>query len=293
MFSLFIIWYIFLAGLGAGAFAVAVAANLPDGNERLLQPGARGLNPAATGFLVAAVALPLACVFLLCDLGNPARVLGVLARPFASIVSVGAWIVGLSALVAVATAVLTVMDRLGRRGLAVLEVVGGLLAVASLIYTGLLLSYMPSVDFWNTWLLVALFAISGLTCGIAATGAVGMALAGPSGCEGRLDGTRTICALLELVVLAAYLMTRFFATGPARESVMRLLTGDLAGFFLGGVVLVGVAVPFVCWALRRMLGPFAMTLAAGGCTLIGGWCLRYCVVNAAVVETVALGPLFA
>ena len=293
VFSLYIIWYIFLAGLGAGAFVVGVAINLPSGNEALLRVSTQSLNPVTAGFLVAAVALPLSCVFLLCDLGNPARIMAVFAHPFISIVSVGAWIVGLSALIAVVTVALVVANKLSQAGLAALEAAGALLAVGVLIYTGLLLSEMPSVDFWNTWLLVALFAVSGLTCGFAASGLLGVSLAEPRGGEEVSDGARTVSALVELAVLAAYLLTRLFATDSARESMLCLFTGDMAGYFLGGVLLVGMAVPLACSALRRGIDSRALTLAAAGCALIGGWCLRYCVVNAAVVDVIAYGPLFA
>ena len=231
-------------------------------------------------------------MFLLADIGRPQALLGLLASPFASLVSLGAWIMMLSALVSVALAVLLVMNRAKGPMLVALEAAGGVLSVAALVYTGLLLSTMPSVDFWNTWLLVVLFVISGVTCGIAATEGVCIALGGPLRHPERQAGAHGAGAVVEAVALAALLISRWLATEPARASVERLLAGDCSGAFLGGVVLVGIAAPLACLVLRRAGNGKALALAAAACTLIGGLALRWCVVNAAVVEEVALGPLF-
>ena len=293
MFSWYIIFYIFLAGTGAGAFLCGLAVNGAEGFEALLRGDSRGLGPATSGFLVAAVCFPLACAFLFFDIGRPEQLLGVLANPLQSLVSVGAWLMMLSALVSVAFGFLLLARRLGRGALMALGGVGAILSVAVLIYTGLLLSTMPSVDLWNTWLLVALFAISGVTCGVAATEGVGILLDGSRRRNVSLARARDICAAVEALVLAAFLLERFFATQSARQAVLRLLGGDCTGAFLGGVVLVGLVVPFAASALHRALETRGLLLAGAACTLVGGLALRWCVVEAAVVEAVALGPLFA
>ena len=293
MFSWYIIFYIFLAGTAAGAFLCGIVVNAVTGLESLLKPGVRSLRADGAGFLVAAVCFPLACIFLFCDIGRPANLLYVLQNPLASLVSAGAWIMMLSTLVSMALAFLMLTNRLRQTGAWALMGMGGVLSVATLVYTGLLLSTIPSVDFWTTPALVALFIMSGLTCGVAATSVLGVALEGSWRRDSALAKVRNACAVAELAALVWLLVDRLFATASARASVLRLVQGDLSAVFVGGVVLVGLVVPFACSALRRVADARAMTLAAGGCTLLGGLALRYAIVAAAVVEAVAFGPLFA
>ena len=133
MFSQFIVWYLFLSGTAAGAFLGAAAISLVEGNEPLLKGHVHSLNPSSFGFMVAAAGYVLSGVFLIADLGNPARILQVVANPFQSLMSEGAWLVALSAALAAITAALAVVGRLNYGIALALEIVGSILSVGVLV----------------------------------------------------------------------------------------------------------------------------------------------------------------
>ncbi|MBB3170417.1 NrfD/PsrC family molybdoenzyme membrane anchor subunit [Parvibacter caecicola] len=292
MFSQFIVWYLFLSGTAAGAFLGAAAISLVEGNEPLLKAHVHSLNPSSFGFIVAAAGYVLSGVFLIADLGNPARILQVVANPFQSLMSEGAWLVALSAALAAITAALAVVGRLNYGIALALEIVGSILSVGVLVYAGVLLSSMRTVDFWDTPLLIALFAISGLTCGIAVISVVGFVLGGSYRREHGLGLARCASALVEVLVLVAFLSSRYMISEAGRDSCMALFTGNLAGYFWGGVIAVGLVAPMAAAWVRRMTGQRGLVLAAAGCTLIGGYLLRYCIVECVVLSPLAFGGLF-
>lgn len=242
--------------------------------------------------MVAAAGYVLSGVFLIADLGNPARILQVVANPFQSLMSEGAWLVALSAALAAITAALAVVGRLNYGIALALEIVGSILSVGVLVYAGVLLSSMRTVDFWDTPLLIALFAISGLTCGIAVISVVGFVLGGSYRREHGLGLARCASALVEVLVLVAFLSSRYMISEAGRDSCMALFTGNLAGYFWGGVIAVGLVAPMAAAWVQRMTGQRGLVLAAAGCTLIGGYLLRYCIVECVVLSPLAFGGLF-
>lgn len=292
MFSLYIVWYVFLAGLGAGAFLLATWQNAVNRNEDLVSGPTGRLSPYAAGFLVAPLAFLLACVFLLADVGVPALVFEVAARPLQSIVSVGAWLVGLSTLVSLALGVLVVFGRSPRALVAALQAAGALLALGVLLYTGLLFSSLVTVEFWRTWLLVALFAVSGLSCGCAATAITCFALQGASDLLERTQQVDAVLLAAEAAVLVAFIVDRWLAGGDAATSVGLLVSGRYAVAFWGVVVALGLVVPLGLGVARGFTPGAVRVLAGGACGLLGGFALRYCIINAAVVSAIAFGPSY-
>ena len=151
---------------------------------------------------------------------------------------------------------------------------------------------MRKVDFLDTPLLIALFAISGLTCGIAVISVVGFVLGGSYRREHGLGLARCASALVEVLVLVAFLSSRYMISEAGRDSCMALFTGNLAGYFWGGVIAVGLVAPMAAAWVQRMTGQRGLVLAAAGCTLIGGYLLRYCIVECVVLSPLAFGGLF-
>lgn len=323
MFSELVIAYLFLGGTGGGACVVVGALGLlADGADvraslpRLFRDE-KGLTYGRFfGWALTAAlgALGLGIVCLLADLGRPDRLLLVLALQPATYLGVGAWALGLCA-------ALTLAATLAWRGIlampfALFRALHGALGLAGLVtvlYTGLLLSDMPSVPLWDTPWLVAVFALSGISCGIAlvvVSAVAGGSLSVFATVARRLLRLDSALILLEVVALGGWLWAvsalaaasaEATATGAAAQtSLAALLSGDNALWFWLGLGAVGLAVPLVLEALLLhatkprfavMAGrrakprtlPAASALTASICVLTGGAALRYVVVAAAVL----------
>jgi len=85
--------------------------------------------------------------------------------------------------------------------------------------------------------------------------------------------------LFEALVFLFYLQGMHEVTA-ARASVRRLIKGDLSASFWGGVVVIGLLIPFLLEAFMadRIFG----IVLASICGLVGGIYVRYVVVNGAV-----------
>lgn len=274
MFSPLIVVYLFLAGAGCGTF---VAAVLLSWRARASAALAASIRRVALPALVAScgmVAVGATCLVL--DLGRPELALDVLANPAGSVLSVGAWALVLfmaaaGALVARSLGAL----GLGRAGATAAKALGCAAAVVVMVYSGLFLSTIQTLPFLASPLVPALFVLSSLSCG------GGVLLALPLLCDGpplpifrEVARADTVLLALEALALAALVV---LAAGDPLSSAAahRLLAGDLAPAFWGGLAAAGIAAPFALEiALRR---PDARACAAvGALVLVGGFFLRYC-----------------
>jgi formate-dependent nitrite reductase membrane component NrfD len=89
--------------------------------------------------------------------------------------------------------------------------------------------------------------------------------------------TSLILGIIELVVLAGYLLwLAFFSTAASASAVVLLLTGPMSLIFWGGVVLVGLLVPLILEvaALRGKEAVIGSVLASASLVLLGGFFLR-------------------
>ncbi len=280
-----IAWYLFLAGMGAGAYVVAYGASrLGPKYSPLVKPGVwLGAPLVAIGSLL-----------LLLDLGNPLRFYMGFFRPETSMISVGILIITVFIVLgAIHLATLLFKQiKLSATALAWLSGIAALFALATAIYTGLLLGVVKAVPFWNTPLLPLLFLVSALSTG---AGAVMVVLAlqrliAPPAKEAAGEAMESAHLLsrvdiplvvLELLVLFFLLFITGGGQSVTATSAQYLVSGGFALAFWVGLVLVGLIVPIVLevMALRRGQG-LNLGALAGVCLLIGGIVLRYAVLSA-------------
>ncbi|MBI4589281.1 MAG: polysulfide reductase NrfD [Candidatus Rokubacteria bacterium] len=278
--------YLFASGTGAGAYAVGLAA------QRL---GSDWSSVAGTGLLLGPALVAPAALLLIWDLGRPAGFLRAGRRPASSWISRGVVILCGFILVGGLHAALSVWPW-GRPAppdslTLVLSAVGGLLALLTTLYTGLLLGAIRPIPFWSTPVLPLLFLVSSLSTGIMAvdlTLTLWQGVTGPS-LSDALGGMRRADLLflaLEAVVIACYLRLTH-ATQASRASIQLLTRGALAVRFWAGVVAAGLVVPF----LIQLLEVTSAVPSAGGLSLLssvaglfGGLLLRHVVVAGGVRE---------
>lgn len=282
--------YLFLAGLGGGAYLAGVIVDfLPDPEKWEII--------SKIGVFLGPPSVALGCLFLLVDLGLPANAWRAAMRPGTSWIARGTIIIVVfMALGAVHIAlwiwpfrILEDMD--GVRS--TLGVLGSIFAIGTMIYTGILLGAARPIAFWSTAMLPLLFLVSAISTGIMAIIVVGsiMRLDHESGLA-SLAKADILIVILEIFVIGFYLQSTHRVT-ESRASAELVLSGAVSGLFWFGVALLGLLIPLVL----ELLGSFALsgtgagaaTVIASICGIIGGFILRQVVLRGGILSPLKAG----
>lgn len=300
MASAYIAWYLFFAGAGAGAFAIASAV---DFALRLgPRPHLLKIAPITDiGMILGPIMVVVGCVFLLLDLGDPSIAFNVFLRP-SSILGFGSWAIALFCLFTVLSLASGLMPHCRASKLIepLSQFLAMILSLVVILYSGVFYSLFPSVPFLNTPLVPALFTASAFSSAAGLLVVVGFF---KQACEGVLDGMNGLSAIdAAIVVVEALLLTALlvrsvlFSESGASLSFSALLFGDLSLLFWVGVIVVGCVIPFVV-DLTCLVHPRPTVLCIGGISaLVGGVCLRFCILMAAsrfAIGFVAVQPFWA
>lgn len=284
--SAFIAWYLFLAGAGAGAFLIggvvdlAIRAN-PYGLASRVSP------VTDAGMIVGPILVIISSVFLLFDLGVPERAIRVFLTPLTSIIGFGAWTIVL--FVSCALGALIVGRFFDSKFSSIVEFIlhicATLLSMCLLVYSGVYLSLFSTVPFLNTPLIPALFVASGLTSGMAVLILIGFTRKNIGGISKALENLIAfdmVLIVFEIVILVIFFLMTALADDVSALSAQSLISGRLAGVFWLGIVVIGLILPFTVDTICRRM-PDSVLLSIGAvCTLIGGICLRYALLLAAM-----------
>src|SRR5947208_1940297 len=258
-----IVWYFFLGGIAGGAyFTAAIADNFGSARDRAV---------ARIGYLLSLPLVAACGVLLIADLGVPTRFLNMMGTfKFWDPMSIGAWAVGVFGLFTFVSSVLSLSSSESHAALRrKISFVGIFFGFFLASYTGVLLSN-SALPFWrDARLMGAQFLASGASTGIAAITLI-MFATGQAAGEGwsKLKRADHLSMVVELVLLVALVALLGAAAKP-------LISGHYAPLFWGGLVAVGLVVPFVLDFVghrARALGALAAALV-----LIGGFVLRYVV----------------
>lgn len=286
--------YLFLAGLGAGAFVAATAAGR-------MAPQAK--RTVRAGRVIALGAVAVGLVLLMVDAKggflHPWR----FALLLGNVQSVMTWgVVFLAALVVIA-AVVVVRDLLKKSVPFGLEATGCGFAIAVAMYTGVLLGVVKTFPLWNSAVLPFLFLVSAMSTGVCAVFLFAR-LVCPNEVEklAFLEHVHGWLPWVETVLVVALLFFVGLSSEAGAASVVALLTGQWALVFWLGFVVVGLALPLVLHLAQGRVGagvrdacgaevhgvcPQVESGRACGAvsdvaTIVGGFLLRYLVVMAAL-----------
>lgn len=273
-----IVWYLFLAGLGAGAYVTSVLVARKHPEAHTLRRAGRIIAPA-----VVAVGLVLLMVDAEAGFKNPLRFFYLITN-FSSVMTWGVIILGAFMVVCLTSLIL---DFMGKKVPHVLEYIGLALSLATAAYTGVLLGVVQTFPLWNTPLLPVLFVVSAASTGIASVVLTGC-FVGDREQNGRLlERTRLILPCVE-IVLVALLLATVQASDAGAASVASIMAGSFAPLFWIGLVIAGLAFPVLVSAydLKRNSakkpGSVGLTAAAEVGVLVGGFALRFLIVMAAL-----------
>ncbi|MDR1422971.1 MAG: polysulfide reductase NrfD [Coriobacteriales bacterium] len=295
--------YLFLGGLGAGAFIAAAVLFFAPVKTRTIK-GKEKVLCASTW--VATVCLVVGLLLLLSELTQPLRAL-MLWQSFSNLESwmaLGAWIIlialvlfGITA-VCLSTTFIPALKKINVSGgvYTFLFCAGSLAGLCLAIYTGVLLMAAEGIPFWDSWLLPCLFTVSALGTGMAALEII-TAFVGRKDTASEEKGftllKRAVPVLLviEAIVLFAYVLTMAGAGADdttaeaASQSAALLVSGELAIIFWGLVVACALIIPLVA-AIAKVLikgkasGSFAIIGALFA--LVGGCALRFTILLAGI-----------
>jgi formate-dependent nitrite reductase membrane component NrfD len=273
--------YLFLAGLGGGAYVTGVVADFLGG---------QWAGIAKIGVCLGAPCVLAGCGFLILDLGSPANFWRAGVRPNTSWIARGTIIITIFMILAFLHIALWLwpFDALARSAGArhFLGVLGVVFAFGTMIYTGVLLGAARPIAFWSTAMLPLLFLVSALSTGIMAVILITSLASGTSVEQvhslARID---IVVIILEIFVLAFYLQGTH-RVPESRASAELVLTGAVAPLFWWGVVVLGLIAPL----LLELLGTYALhgggarcaAVVASLCGITGGLFLRQVVLSGGI-----------
>ena len=273
--------YVFLAGLGGGAFLFSFI---------LIFIG-KYTAVAKIGALIGPVLVSVGSVLLLFDRGSAAKAYRLFTTP-ATLVSSwmirGAWILTAFIILGFAYALPSFdlfrwlpWEQTHGLGL-VLGMAAALLSLVVAVYPGLLLGVIKSIPLWNTSALPPLFFLSGMDTGLALL--VLIALAHPAAAVAQdlslLTSIDAALIVLLLIALAAY-MEIVRNSGATAAASVRLLATPL---FISGVVVAGLLLPLSLY-IYSAYQPDASGLSdalASSLLLCGGLLLRWSVIRSGI-----------
>jgi len=287
--------YLYMAGLGAGAFAIGLLT------DYILHPDI----PSRAILLWGPILVTIGAPFLILDLGKKLRFINASLNPWTSwagrgflilstLMITGLIVFGVNLLPSVLPLLNIEVPSWINPELTiykVLEIIALVFSIGTAAYTGIFLKSTRYVGLWNTWFLPALFLISALSTGsmgiIIATMGYGV-IADNSilrELSHELMPVEQILVLVEAVVLALYIFMRYRAQGSALKSVRLLLNGKYRFVFWAGIIGLGMLLPVILEFIYSRFPEYPVILFITGASLLtGGFFLRLGVVKSGMKE---------
>jgi formate-dependent nitrite reductase membrane component NrfD len=268
---------LFLAGLGAGAYIVAVMADL-FGKKRYQKI-------TRVGALAAPWPVILGVLLLVIDLGKPLRFWEFLLRRGpgflmfnrTSVMSIGVWLLTIFVNIGLIYAALNLLSWIVKRGEKLRQIAGaaGLIpALLVTVYTGVLLAATPN-PLWNTVILPAVFSASAMSTGIAAVvfllalGHIYKQTAQADSSIHKLEIINSRVIGLELLIVILFILA-----GIGSASMKMIISRGLGVLWWVGVIVLGLIIPLFFSIKGKAKSPRASLIVAA-LELFGGVCLRY------------------
>lgn len=284
MLGTLVVVYLFLGGCGAGVMCATSLWSLVfhrSMGRSLAQTRAFDCLKARC-YVAGFAALCMAALCLLLDLGRPQFAFLLFTQPTTSMLSFGSFVLLASLLVGgfLAAANLLYLPAVHALARKVAEAACVVLSVCLMVYTGVYVACVEAVPLWNNVAIPALFALSSASAGLST-----VFIAAPFVRDWRLL-ERWLTALhrvhlgvlaLEAVTLGAFLLVAY-VDPYAGESLALLFEGGLGGWFVVGVVGMGIAAPLAVEAFMAVTRRAMVLLPIDVLCIIGGLALRFCVI---------------
>ena len=273
--------YLFLGGVGGGAYTIAAINSFLGESLRL---------STTVGLWIAFPSLLVGTMFLLADLGSPSKAVLSAMKPGTSWIARGTLIISTFMVLSFLHLILHVFTDVSDAAVNVIAIAGIVFAIGTMAYTGILLSASKGIPFWRSGVVPVIFVVSATVTGHFAI-MLGMALFGESM---FMLGELRVMALeaaalvvLEVLAIMFFLQAAFRQPDP-RESAERILRKRM---FVIGYFVLGLAAPFALMLIVYRSGVEAGTgvlpmVAIGALLgLLGGLILRQAVLICGALPT--------
>ena len=289
MWGAIIAWYLFLAGLGGGAFVTSAFLGWRH---------PEAVSMRKIGHLVAPIVVIIGLCLLMFDakagLMNPLR-FALLLTNFGSVMNWGVVFLGGFTVISL---VVVVLDFVKKRVPVWLDIAGVVFGVAVAMYTGALLGVCKTFPLWNNALLPILFLVSAMSTGAASVLLIGIFRhADEFNRVGVLKKFHFCFPCIEMLLVAALLFITATNSTAGLASVQALVCGKYAVVFWVLFVAVGLVIPTVLETKMLFFSPKefeesrkAHMISAGSDigVLVGGFVLRLLVLLAALPVTMTV-----
>lgn len=239
-----IVIYLFLGGLGSGAYLTSFAA----------EKGWLGENSslARAGYYLSGPLVAIGTALLVLDLGQGFHKPWLLIRLILNVHSVMTWGVYILSAFIIVGIIKGYAVFKSIKVPAALTWAGTVLALATGTYSGLLLSVVDAVPFWNSPIMPFLFVVSGLSTGLSATCLLAPLVEKGSINEGREGQVHLGVVGLELIIAAIFFGTMLMGlNGPIGvESAKMVIMGSYAVVFWGYFIGLGLVIPLIVYLLQ-------------------------------------------
>lgn len=237
----FISIYLFLGGIGGGAYLTSFAA----------EKGVFGQTPELQrlGYIISAPVAAAGAGLLLLDLGQglhkPWLLLGLVTNPY----SVMSWGTGILSGFICLSLIRGALALFQKPAPALITWTGAVFALATAGYTGMLLAAVKAVPLWHNPIIPVLFIISALSAGLSATALLSHCIKKDHPEPKRVCLVHVMLVIAELAVLAIlFYVIQSGRLGPiAAKSGAMIMFGSFAAVFWIFLVGLGLAFPLVIY----------------------------------------------
>lgn len=286
-----VVIYLFLGGLGAGAYLTSFAAEL----------GWMGHNSTLKrmGYFIAGPIVGIGTMLLFFDLGQGFSKPWLIVRLVTNFSSVMTWgTIVLSVFIAVGM-LKGFLTFINKPAPSVVTWFGAILAVATGGYTGFLISVIDAIPLWSSGIIPIIFFVSALSTGLSITVLLAHIFEKGESDKGREDLTHIALILAELVAVAVFMgMMSSGANGLiAQKSAALIISGKYALQFWGVFIGLGLLFPLAVYMVQYLRGKAAkravkdgssaghlsfLTIITDLSVLAGGFALRALIIFAAL-----------
>lgn len=293
MFGGSIVWYLFLGGGAATAVAllslgdILYRANIRTASAHVYLAWTVDLRARdfSRGFAMAFVTLAAGVLCLISDLGRPERFYFVFMFPTPSVLTFGSVMLSLTLLCALFLWTLSTfnLDRTPLWAIKTAEICGVVAGTSTAVYTGVLFAQIEAVALWNP-VLPFLFATSSFSVGTAGILCCMLPLRDrPERLVSAVSRADLFFILCETITFLGFGAWSLVFGGPATEVMHAFLFEADPCALWGGFFTCGLVAPFVLAILQTRLRNPVFAAASIPFILIGGYFLRYCIVNAPLI----------
>ncbi len=285
VYGILITTYLFLGGAASGAFLIMCSWSLifhfrKSHRSPRIRRAFRTLK--STVYTISFILLSVSVLCLAFDLASPHKAYLLFMRPHPTPITFGAFALTFG----LAIGFLLVVANLLRPRLmngyvkGALEVLGAICSICIMAYTGVFLYVQPAVAIWHTASIIPLFIFSSISSGISVVLLIDYFI------QGKVLLLRTVqpmqrlhlaCLALESVALAAFAYS-MFDNPHASESVELLFSPDMLGCAGLGIIGMGIIAPACLETYSLTRGQCRSIPISDVICLIGGFCLRFCII---------------